>query len=109
MKLSVIIPTYNRVEMIPDTIDSILSSGLYDFEIVVVDDGSTDRTPKVVRAMGSPVRYLRQANAGPNSARNTGFAASFGRYVAFLDSDDQWFPARSELWLNISTNTTTSH
>ena len=96
MKLSVIIPAYNRVEMIPDTIDSILSCGLDDLEIVVVDDGSTDRTPEVVGAMGSPVRYLRQANAGLASARNTGFAASCGRYVAFLDSDDQWFPARSD-------------
>jgi glycosyltransferase involved in cell wall biosynthesis len=92
MKLSVIVPAYNRAEMIQDTIDSILNSGLDDFEIVVVDDGSTDSTPDVVRAMGSPVRYLRQANAGPAGARNTGFAASSGQFVAFLDSDDQWFP-----------------
>ncbi len=92
MKLSVIIPVYNRAEMILDTIDSVLRSGLVDFEIVVVDDGSTDCTPDVVRALGSPVRCIRQANAGPASARNTGFAGSGGRYVAFLDSDDRWFP-----------------
>jgi glycosyltransferase involved in cell wall biosynthesis len=92
MKLSVIIPAYNRAEIIPNTIDSILDSGLDDLEIIVVDDGSTDRTPDVVQAMGSPVRYFRQANAGPAAARNSGFAASRGQYVAFLDSDDQWFP-----------------
>jgi glycosyltransferase involved in cell wall biosynthesis len=92
VKLSVIIPAYNRATLVMDTIDSILSSGLHDFEIVVVDDGSTDRTPEVVRAMEFPVRYIWQDNGGLASARNTGFAASRGRYVAFLDSDDLWFP-----------------
>ena len=90
MKQSVIIPAYNRAEMISHTIESVLRSGLDDFEIVVVDDGSTDRTPEVVREMGFPVRYIRQDNGGLASARNTGFAASCGRYVAFLDSDDKW-------------------
>lgn len=92
MKLSVIIPVFNRAEMIPDTIDSVRCSGVDDLEIIVVDDGSTDHTADVVQALGSPVRYLRQSNAGPASARNTGFAVSRGRYVAFLDSDDQWLP-----------------
>ena len=92
MKLSVIIPAYNRADMIRGTIDSILSSGLDDFEILVVDDGSTDQTPDVVRSLGSPIRYLRQDNQGLAAARNNGFAASRGQYVAFLDSDDQWFP-----------------
>ncbi len=92
MKLSVIIPAYNRADLVPITVDSVLNSGLDDFEIVVVDDGSTDQTPDVVRAMATPVRYLRQANGGLASARNAGFAASRGRYVAFLDSDDLWFP-----------------
>jgi len=92
MKLSVIIPAYNRADMIRGTIDSILSSGLDDFEILVVDDGSTDQTADVVRPLGSPIRYLRQDNQGIASARNNGFAASRGQYVAFLDSDDQWFP-----------------
>jgi glycosyltransferase involved in cell wall biosynthesis len=92
MKLSVIVPAFNRSELLPDTIESILRSGLEDFEILVVDDGSTDETPDVVRAFGPPVRYLRQANGGPASARNKGFAASAGQYVAFLDSDDRWLP-----------------
>jgi len=92
MKLSVIIPAYNREETIRCTIDSVLSTGLDPLEIVVVDDGSTDRTADVVREFGSRVRYLFQTNSGPAIARNTGFAASRGRYVAFLDSDDHWFP-----------------
>lgn len=92
MKLSVIIPAYNRADLIEATIESILDAGLEDFEIVVVDDGSTDRTPEVVGAMGPPVFYLRKENGGLASARNAGFAASHGRYVAFLDSDDLWLP-----------------
>ena len=92
MKLSVIIPAYNRAELIRGTIDSILNSGLDDFEIVVVDDGSTDETPDVVQTLGSPVRYLRQANQGVAWARKNGYAASGGQYVAFLDSDDRWLP-----------------
>lgn len=92
MKLSVIIPAYNRADMVRGTIDSILSSGLDDFEILVVDDGSTDQTADVVRSLGSPIRYLRQTNQGLAAARNNGFAASHGQYVAFLDSDDQWLP-----------------
>lgn len=92
MKLSVIIPAYNREQTIRCTIDSVLSTGLDSLEIVVVDDGSTDRTADVIREFGSRVRYLFQTNSGPAIARNTGFAASRGRYVAFLDSDDHWFP-----------------
>jgi glycosyltransferase involved in cell wall biosynthesis len=92
MKLSVIIPVYNRAGMIRDTIASVVDCGLDDLEIVIVDDGSTDQTAEVVGALGSHVRYLRQSNAGPAAARNTGFAASRGQYVAFLDSDDHWLP-----------------
>ncbi len=92
MKLSVIIPAYNREETIRPTIDSVLSTGLDSIEILVVDDGSTDRTADLVREYGSPVRCLVQSNSGPAMARNTGLAASRGRYVAFLDSDDCWFP-----------------
>ncbi len=92
MKLSVIIPAYNRADMIRGTIDSILSSGLDDFEILVVDDGSTDGTADVVRPLGSPICYLPQDNQGLAVARNNGFAASRGQHVAFLDSDDLWLP-----------------
>ena len=92
MKLSVIIPAYNRAALIRPTIDSVLSCGVEPLEVLVVDDGSTDGTGDVIREFGSSVRCFSQTNAGPAAARNTGFAASRGQYVAFLDSDDHWLP-----------------
>ncbi len=92
VKLSVIIPAYNRADLIRGTIDSILNCGQDELEIVVVDDGSTDQTSDVVLPLGPPVRYLRQDNQGLAAARNNGFKASCGKYVAFLDSDDLWLP-----------------
>ena len=100
MKLSVIIPAYNRTSLIRPTIESVLSCGVDSLEILVVDDGSTDRTADVIHEFGSSVRYLFQTNAGPAAARNTGFAASSGQYVAFLDSDDQWFPGAIRALVN---------
>jgi glycosyltransferase involved in cell wall biosynthesis len=91
VKLSVIIPVYNRAELIKSAVESVLSSGLDDFELIVVDDGSTDGTAEAVQELGPSVQYIRQTNAGPSSARNRGIAASRGRYVAFLDSDDRWY------------------
>ena len=88
---SVIIPTFNRVDLISMTLDSIASQTCRDFEVIVVDDGSTDET-KQVSATYPFVRYLRQDNAGPGAARNLGIEHATGRYVAFLDSDDVWFP-----------------
>lgn len=91
-ELSVIIPTYNRAGHLPATVNSVLDGARVDVEVIVVDDGSTDETSEVVRGLGGPVRYIRRENAGPAAARNTGFAESRGRYVAFLDSDDLWMP-----------------
>lgn len=87
--LSVIIPAYNRERTIAATIDSVLACGQA-AEIIVVNDGSTDRTAEVVRDYGSRVSLIEQANAGPSMARNNGFARSSGDVVAFLDSDDVW-------------------
>jgi glycosyltransferase involved in cell wall biosynthesis len=89
MRLSVIIPAYNREQTIAETVRSVLECGV-DAEVVVVDDGSTDRTVEIVRAL--PVKLIEQANAGPSVARNTGFAHSSGEVIAFLDSDDVWLP-----------------
>jgi glycosyltransferase involved in cell wall biosynthesis len=89
---SVIIPCYNRAGLIGATLDSVLAQTFTDFEVVVVDDGSTDGTPEVVVGFGARVKLLRQANRGPGPARNLGIAAAGGEYVAFLDSDDLWFP-----------------
>ena len=91
MELSVVIPAYNREWSLRGTIDSALACGV-EAEIIVVDDGSTDRTVEVARSYGGQVAVLQQANAGPAAARNTGFAHATGSIISFLDSDDIWQP-----------------
>lgn len=90
MKLSVIIPTYNRASHLAANVASVLESVPEETEVIVVDDGSSDNTADIASMLGPAVRYLRQNNAGPAAARNTGFAASCGEFIAFLDSDDHW-------------------
>ncbi len=90
--LSVIIPSYNRAGLIARTLNSIFAQDCDNLEVLVVDDGSTDGTPDVVRAYGRPITLLEQENKGPGAARNLGLRSASGEYVAFLDSDDLWFP-----------------
>jgi glycosyltransferase involved in cell wall biosynthesis len=85
-KVSVVIPTYNRAHLIGETIQSVLDQTFHDFEVIVIDDGSTDNTHEIVSKF--PVEYFRQENRGPAAARNTGIKLSCGEYIAFLDSDD---------------------
>lgn len=92
MVFSVIIPTYNRAAYLPQTLDSAWRQSFTDFEVVVVDDGSTDGTLEYLESLGNRLRFLRQANKGPGAARNLGAAQAQGTYLAFLDSDDLWFP-----------------
>jgi glycosyltransferase involved in cell wall biosynthesis len=92
MFFSVIIPTYNRAPLLKQAMDSVLRQSFTDFEIIVVDDGSTDDTPAYLNTLGDRVRTLRQANLGPGAARNAGAAIAAGEYLTFLDSDDLWFP-----------------
>jgi hypothetical protein len=88
--ISVILNTYNRAALLPRAVESVLAQTYEDFELVVADDGSTDRTPSVVAEFRDRrVRYVRQDNAGLSAARNAGVASSSGRYVAFLDDDDE--------------------
>jgi glycosyltransferase involved in cell wall biosynthesis len=89
---SVIIPTYNRAVLLTEALASVFAQEYRDFEVIVVDDGSTDDSESVVRKFGASVRLLRQQNRGPGAARNLGIAEARGMYVAFLDSDDLWFP-----------------
>jgi hypothetical protein len=89
---SVVIPIYNRVELGRRAIESVLAQTCTDREVIVVDDGSTDDTSQMLDGFGSQIRVVRQENAGPGPARNRGIALATGEYVAFLDSDDRWFP-----------------
>lgn len=88
--ISVIVPLFDTERYIAEAIDSVLSQSYSPLEVLVVDDGSTDRGPEIVESYGDPVRLLRQANQGPGGARNTGIDASKGELLAFLDADDVW-------------------
>lgn len=89
---STIIPVYNRGELVRQTLDSVLEQEFDDQEVIVVDDGSTDDTLKVLEAYGSRIKVLRQANQGPGIARNLGIEHARGSYITVFDSDDVWFP-----------------
>lgn len=95
-KVSVIIPTYNRADLLPKAIDSVLRQTYTDFELIVVDDGSTDNTRELVEGIATrapcPLLYVYQENRGEPAARNHGIATARGEYIAFLDSDDFWLP-----------------
>lgn len=90
--VTVVIPAYNAEKTLHETIESVLHQTLNDIEVVVVDDGSTDRTAAVTAHFGNLVRCISTPNGGVAAARNLGLGASEARYVAFLDSDDQWEP-----------------
>lgn len=96
--VSVVVPTYNRSEAIRATLDSVLAQTLPDFELLVVDDGSTDDTVAVVASCGDPrVRCLTGRNGGGAASRNRGLVEARGRYIAFLDHDDRWASRKLEL------------
>jgi len=97
LKVSVIIPTYNRKAFLPEAIDSVLNQTYRDIEIIVVDDGSTDGTGDLLKERyGDTIRYYYKANGGCASARNAGIKISEGEYIAFLDSDDMFLPEKLE-------------
>ncbi len=90
--VSVIIPTYNRRELVREAVLSVLCQRYGALEVIVVDDGSDDGTAAMVDSMGGEVRCLRIPHGGVSRARNAGILASRGRWIAFLDSDDLWLP-----------------
>jgi glycosyltransferase involved in cell wall biosynthesis len=97
--VSVIVPSYNHAHFLSEAIDSVLAQTYPHHEIIVVDDGSTDRTPEVV-SQYSGVRFIRQRNRGPAAARNRGIQESRGEYVVFLDADDRLLPQHFEVSLD---------
>ncbi|KHK90241.1 glycosyl transferase family 2 [Novosphingobium malaysiense] len=102
--VSVIIPAYNASRTIGETLRSASAQTYGNLEIIVVDDGSRDETPEIVRAHAatdSRIRLVTQANAGVAAARNAGVAASHGEFIAPLDSDDLWHPAKIERQLQV--------
>lgn len=95
--VSVIIPTHNRADVLGRAIASVLGQTWADFQLIVVDDGSTDATPRVLAEFDDPrLTGMHQENKGVSAARNRGIAASRGRLIALLDSDDYWMPDKLE-------------
>ena len=90
-KVSIIIPTYNRAHLIKDAVESVLNQTYQYFELIVIDDGSTDNTREVLAVYKDKLTYIYQDNQGRSSARNHGIKLAQGEYIAFLDSDDVWF------------------
>jgi glycosyltransferase involved in cell wall biosynthesis len=92
--VSVVVPTYNRAQIIRDTIENIFQQTYTNIELIVVDDGSTDETLAILKSFGDRIRWTAQSNAGPAAARNRGIAMACGEIVAFQDSDDVWHPSK---------------
>ena len=95
--VSVIMPTFNRADTIQRSIRSVQAQSFTDWELIVVDDGSTDNTVALIEGCDPRLKILRQENQGAVGARNAGLRASAGSYIAFLDSDDEWLPHHLEL------------
>jgi glycosyltransferase involved in cell wall biosynthesis len=91
-RVSVIIPAYNAAATLGEAITSVLAQTWRDFELIMVDDGSTDRTREMLRGFGAHIKIIEQPNRGAAAARNAGIAAARGTLIAFLDADDLWKP-----------------
>jgi len=96
--ISVIIPTRNRYEILKGAVDSVLAQTCTDYDLIVVDDGSTDDTPLIEEEYRGRLKYIRQKHAGVSAARNHGILVSSSPWIAFLDSDDLWMP--DKLWVH---------
>ncbi len=98
---SVVIPTYNRCDYLAATLDSIRSQTFRAFEVIVVDNESDDGTAEMIRERPEEIHYVRERNPGPGPARNIGIREAKGEYIAFLDSDDLWFPWTLETYAQV--------
>lgn len=102
--VSAVIPTYNRARFLATAVASVRAQTYPCAEIVIVDDGSTDDTERVVQGLGAGIRYIHQANAGPAAARNRGIQEARGDLVALLDTDDRWLPQKTALQVALMAN-----
>ena len=97
-RVSVIIPTYNCKEYVCEAVDSVLNQSFKDFELIIVNDGSTDGTEQVLKkyfeGFSDKIKYIEQENKGISAARNIGIQTSSGEFIAFLDADDLWLPEK---------------
>jgi glycosyltransferase involved in cell wall biosynthesis len=96
----VIIPTFNRSGMVREAVESVISQTCGEFELIVVDDGSTDDTVAALKPYSASLRLVRQENRGVSAARNSGAAVAGGELLAFLDSDDLWLPEKLAVQLS---------
>jgi glycosyltransferase involved in cell wall biosynthesis len=92
--VSVIIPTFNNAQYVGHAIKSALNQTFQDFEIIVIDDGSTDQTDNAIKEFAEYITYIKQKNQGPAAARNAGIRIARGKYIVFLDSDDEFLPEK---------------
>jgi len=100
MLVSVIIPTYNRRELLKRAIQSVLNQTFSKYSLTIIDDGSTDQTDKILKEFkGNKIHYFRQEHKGVSAARNLGIKEARGEFIAFLDSDDAWHPKKLEVQL----------
>lgn len=101
MKISVVIPTFNRAHTLERCLDSVLKQTLLPLEVIVVDDGSTDETESLLKKYGEKIVYLKTENRGVSAARNHAVKNSHGDWIALLDSDDEWLEKRLEEQANL--------
>lgn len=94
--VSCVVPVFNGERYLAEALDSIIAQADQNLEILIIDDGSTDKTAEVAAGYGDTVTYIHQSNAGPAVARNTGITAAKGEFIAFLDADDTWVADKLE-------------
>ncbi len=99
--VSVIIPTYNRATVLEEAVESVLNQTFRNFELLIIDDGSTDHTPQIVEKYRDKIKYLFQINKGPAAARNFGIQNSEGNFICFLDSDDRWLKNKLDVQVDL--------
>ena len=101
-EISVIIPTYNRCDLLKRAINSVIKQTITPKEIIIVDNGSTDQTYQMVSSLFPEINYFIEKKGGVSAARNKGILESKSKWIAFLDSDDTWKPTKSEKQMEFS-------